>query len=328
MADGFGGENQFGQHNNDVFFGAMQNLASNIKKDRISSSVEDANARVQQIKQQMQPGADQRAALGDAARDVFMNMTALGADPNAAAMVYQNLVPKTYSTIDQAILSGDPYEKTAAMQIQDEQANKQAMRDQQKFQYQSQITSQLEDGRDRRAQMHADALDAKQTQRALGPMQAKAAGYASQLVQANNAFQANGGGTEGSSSFSNFFANHLPNAVVPDSRLKAENAKRQWAISSLRPEAGRPPTEEQINSQINTYFPTGGEGASVRAQKQQARAQATQRLLIEAGPQGMEALQGVAGGPAAMGTNMVNFSDPNAQLNLGASKYMKAPGTN
>jgi hypothetical protein len=325
MAD-FGGPNQFGQHNNDEFFSALNQLAGNVQKQRISSSIEDANQRVQSIKTSMQPGADQRAALTGTAQDLFMSMMSMGADPNASALVYQNLVPKSYSTIDSALLSGDPYERQAASQIQNEQETRTARRDQEKFSYQMQLTDKLEQGRDNRAEMAAN----RQQNKALAPMQAKAAGYVSQMVQSNNIYtsKAGGGGTEGNSGVANFLGKAVPNSWKTDAYQKGENAKRQWAIASLRPEAGRPPSEDQITQQVNTYFPVGGEGAAVRTQKAQAREQVHQRMMLEAGPQGMQALANIPGGAAALGTNMVDLSSPNPQFNLGGAKYYTPPGSN
>lgn len=288
----------------DDFLNALENLGKSVQQYGLSQAVSQANERVQDIKANMRPGVEQRQALSSLAQDVFLRLQSGGADPQTAALVYQNLTPKTPNSIEQALLSDDPYERQAAKEIQNEQELRTARRDMEKFQFQMQLTDKLEQGRDRRAELAATRAENRAAMKPSAQNQ-KAAAYATQLVSSNSIF--NSLGTGYGSSLLTEFNKVSPQLLRTSSFEKAQQAKLEFINAIARPESGATIKDEELARYDKMYFPQAGEGDAVIAQKARARSEAIQKTLIEAGP-AASLVQDRPGLPSALGTNMVDLS--------------------
>lgn len=73
------------------------------------------------------------------------------------------------------------------------------------------------------------------------------------------------------------------NATRSPDRQKALQAQRDWVRAKLRKESGAAIGVDEMNQEINTYFPQIGDSTDVIEQKKIAREQATQGLIQSAG---------------------------------------------
>jgi hypothetical protein len=289
----------------DDFLNALEGLGKSVQQYGLSQAINQANAQVQRVKAELQPGVEQRQAISNVAQDVFLRLQAGGADPQSAALVYQNLLPKTPNSLEAALFSDDPSVKQAALEIQNEQELRKARFEDQRFENQMRLTDKLEAGRDRRAEAASDR-QANKAARVPTSANATAATYAADLIQANRNFEAINKGTSGSSTVSNL-QGHLPGWMQSSSFEKVRQSQNQFIDAIVRKRTGATAKPEELENYRSTYFPTGGESTSVISQKQQVRQQLIQSMLLEAGPAAEQAAA-IAGGPTALGMRGVDLS--------------------
>lgn len=91
--------------------------------------------------------------------------------------------------------------------------------------------------------------------------------------------------------------------VMPEQRQKYVQAQRQWIDSINRVRSGANLPELEYDRAVRTFFPTYGEGESIRQQKAAARKQEEQAMQAAAGkalPQGSAAPQATANDPLGL----------------------------
>ncbi len=92
---------------NQELFQALKMFGDGMKSYGLSTSINEANQRSQDIKKQIMPDMEKRQALSSLANDVTMQLAAGGADSSAMAAVHSAIAPPSASTADQAILMGN-----------------------------------------------------------------------------------------------------------------------------------------------------------------------------------------------------------------------------
>jgi hypothetical protein len=75
----------------------------------------------------------------------------------------------------------------------------------------------------------------------------------------------------------------LANVARPEERQKYHQAQEDWVRAKLRKESGAVIADEEMDREIRTYFPQIGDKPAVIAQKNRARALATQGMVRNAG---------------------------------------------
>jgi hypothetical protein len=121
---------------------------------------------------------------------------------------------------------------------------------------------------------------------ALGVEQAKATGFYSRAVKANEAYEKLGVGAEPATVA--VAKAILPGAaqgyVIPQKRQEADANTRGFISSVLRYESGAAIPPEEFESAYQTYFPQPGQGPDVVAAKARLRAEAIEALKMGSGP--------------------------------------------
>ena len=88
------------------------------------------------------------------------------------------------------------------------------------------------------------------------------------------------------------------NWMAPADAQKAAQAQRQWAESFLRAKTGAAATQQEVEGNIQTFFPVVGDTPEVIKSKAAARAQAEQDMTLPAG-RGADRIIPVNEAPAA-----------------------------
>ena len=71
--------------------------------------------------------------------------------------------------------------------------------------------------------------------------------------------------------------------VLSPEEASLAQAQRDWVRAKLRKESGAVIADEEMASEIKTYFPMPGEGPEIIAQKREARRRAERQMQIGAG---------------------------------------------
>lgn len=293
----------------DQFISLLQGLGKQVQSYGLSQAINTANEQVATIKQQMAPDINQRRALQDLADRTALNLTAGGADPAQVQLARQSMIPPQANSVMQAQLSGDPYLMKAATDLQTEEEDRTMRKLQEQQMFQMKLTERLETGRDNRANLAAERA-ANKAARTPTAQNLKAAGYASQLVQADSTFnQLQSKGINGAENYRSL-TNFLPNIARYDTSQQLDQLQRQFVNGIARPESGAVIGPKEMEGYKQTYFPQPGDGEATIRQKAQARKTAIQKTIIEAGPAGGYGMAEIPGGAQAMGHNVTNFADP------------------
>lgn len=110
----------------------------------------------------------------------------------------------------------------------------------------------------------------------------KAAGYASRMTAAEDTLSGLvKKGFDPTSITEN--AKGLTNITASDEYQMYEQAKKDWARAKLRDESGAVISEEEIENEIDTYFPRIGDSDAVVKQKAEARKRAAQGMVNSSG---------------------------------------------
>lgn len=97
-------------------------------------------------------------------------------------------------------------------------------------------------------------------------------------------------------------ANRTLNPYVTEEAMKYQQAQENWVTANLRLESGAVIGPEEMQKEIQKYFPQPGDPKSLRDQKKAARAVAQRAVTAQAGP-GQNMIEGIAGGQPSGGAS-------------------------
>lgn len=89
-------------------------------------------------------------------------------------------------------------------------------------------------------------------------------------------------------------ANRTLNPYVTEEAMKYQQAQENWVTANLRLESGAVIGPEEMQKEIQKYFPQPGDPKSLRDQKKAARAVAQRAVTAQAGP-GQNMIKGIVG---------------------------------
>lgn len=123
--------------------------------------------------------------------------------------------------------------------------------------------------------------------------QGKATTFAARMADAESVIQAmEAKGVSGSDYRTIAAGSGLTNwAASPDGQ-DYRQAQENWVTANLRKESGAAIGKDEMDKDVRKFFPTPGDGESVKAQKARARSVAQQGMLVQAGP-GAAQVQGI-----------------------------------
>lgn len=160
------------------FLDALKGLGTAVQEFAVSQNFRNANERYQQIRKELQPGVEQRQAQIDLANDLFSRLSQAGMKPEAAAAVRTQYMPNTPSTAQAAFvqgqLNGDASMTAAGRELLEQENALKLNTLRQQFENQYALTERLEEGRDRRAGMRAEAEEARRASRPIPAAESKA----------------------------------------------------------------------------------------------------------------------------------------------------------
>ena len=140
----------------DEFLNALQGLGKSVQQWGFGAAVQQANERMQQIKNELKPGMEQRAQLTSLADDLYMRLVAGGQNPQEALLARNVLIPQTPNSAADAVLKGtmlgDSAMAEAGRSMLQEEENRKLQSINAQADRNFQLQSMLEAGRDRRAQ--------------------------------------------------------------------------------------------------------------------------------------------------------------------------------
>lgn len=121
----------------------------------------------------------------------------------------------------------------------------------------------------------------------LTEFESKSTGFYGRALDAEDGFLNSGLAETPRSTVSDWSASTIPtswqNALDSESRQKAEQAKRNFILASLRLESGATIGEDEFERQNQAFFPQPNDGPEVIAQKAQARKQVIEGFRITSG---------------------------------------------
>jgi hypothetical protein len=104
-------------------------------------------------------------------------------------------------------------------------------------------------------------------------------------------------------------ANKTLNPMVSDEAMAYQQAQANWVTANLRLESGAVIGVEEMQKEIEKYFPQPGEPKSVIAQKKAARAVAQRAVTAQSGP-GASLIPGIANPESRAAPDSSGLSDP------------------
>lgn len=117
----------------------------------------------------------------------------------------------------------------------------------------------------------------------LNATQASALGYAQRVSTASQIIDGLASQASDTSNLGSAFGKWTPNALKSADQQKIDQATNNFVTAVLRKESGAAISESEYATAKATYIPQYGDSAAVLAQKAQARSQAYQNLITEAG---------------------------------------------
>lgn len=121
------------------FFAALGQLSNQIKTARYTNAVNQFGQRQAEIRDSLETEATKRTQQQTLADEAFTNAISFGQDAQTAALIASKFQPKTFGSLDAALLSGDPFSQKMAQDILAEQQAKKEAMDVKNFDQQLQI---------------------------------------------------------------------------------------------------------------------------------------------------------------------------------------------
>lgn len=111
-------------------------------------------------------------------------------------------------------------------------------------------------------------------------VQTTSAGYADRMEQADNLLTSI---EHDPSSMANVVQSKMPNVLRSEGYQQYEQAQRDWVRAKLRKESGAVIADEEMEKEVETYFPQPGDGPQVVKQKEEARRRANEAMKQSSG---------------------------------------------